>query len=150
MTDSLDDLRRRGRLSALWTFVTLNLLFRDVHEVFEPGVLADLAGGALGGSPLAPWLALAGGAVVEIPVAMVVLSRVLPWGALRAATSVAAALGVTALAASSAVWDPDDAFFAAMQGLGHAAILWTALSPLPAPRPGLRLRAASRVGAAEV
>lgn len=58
----------RVRLSTLWVFMVLNYLYCDVMTVFDAAVTARLGADAL----------LAFSVLMEIPMAMVVLSRVLP------------------------------------------------------------------------
>ena len=127
--EPMSDLRRRGLISALWGFVLFNVLFRDLQEYLEPGFLADLSDGALGAAAITPWLLLMGGLVMEGPIAMTVLARLLPWGALRVVTAALGAMGAAATLGGAPRWDPDDAFFAAMQGLGYAALVWTTFMP---------------------
>jgi hypothetical protein len=57
----------RVRLSTLWVFMLLNYLYCDVLGLFDPGLPKNLTQEAL----------LAASFLMEIPIAMVVLSRVL-------------------------------------------------------------------------
>jgi hypothetical protein len=55
------------RLSTLWVFMMFNYLYCDVITLFDPTIASDLAPAAL----------LAAAFLMEIPIAMVLLSRVL-------------------------------------------------------------------------
>ena len=37
-------------LSALWIFFLLNMLFRDIHELFRPGLLEEMMTGIVNGT----------------------------------------------------------------------------------------------------
>jgi hypothetical protein len=60
----------KTRLSMLWVFMLLNYLYCDVLGLFDPTISKDLAQDAL----------LAGAILMEVPIAMVLLSRVLGHG----------------------------------------------------------------------
>lgn len=59
----------RVLLSTLWVFMLLNYLYCDVMTLFDPSVTADLSRDAL----------LAASFLMEIPIAMVLLSQVLKY-----------------------------------------------------------------------
>lgn len=40
---------RKAKLSAAWVFVLLNVIFRDLHELFRPGMLAEMTTGTVNG-----------------------------------------------------------------------------------------------------
>ena len=70
---------RRVRLSQLWLFALLNYLYADVLALF-----------AFVGSPntaprLPPWALLGSAVLMEIPIAMILASRLLPFRANRTA-----------------------------------------------------------------
>jgi hypothetical protein len=81
-------------LPALWVFVMFNYLYCDVISLFDSSVLKDvLAGHGSGGSSLeiTPEFLLAASVLMEIPIAMTLLSRLLPYRANRWANVVAPA-----------------------------------------------------------
>jgi hypothetical protein len=110
-------------LSTLWIYVLLSMLFRDVHEFLRDGFIHELAtAGTVNGSEVSGSTLLVSGLVLQLPLAMVVLSRILPRRISRVAnTGVAAimALGVVG------VWpkDADDIVFGIFQLVGLAAIV---------------------------
>jgi phosphoglycerol transferase MdoB-like AlkP superfamily enzyme len=69
----------RVRLSTLWVFMLFNFLYCDVMAVFDPTLPKDLTREAL----------LAASFLMEIPIAMVLLSRVLKYGPNRWANIIA-------------------------------------------------------------
>ena len=83
----------RVALSALWIFMMLNYLYCDVISLFDPAVLRDVVtGSSLSGSvQMTPELLMASAVLMEIPIAMVLLSRVLAYRANRWANVIAAA-----------------------------------------------------------
>ncbi len=113
----------RAVLSALWITVLLNVLFRDVHEILRPGLIAEVMTGSLNGVALTDGVFLGAALLLQIPIAMVVLSHVLPPATNRRVNSVAALAALMALAAGDRV-DADDAVFAVVQALALLVILW--------------------------
>ena len=83
----------RVALSALWIFMMLNYLYCDVISLFDPAVLRDVVTGSStsGSVQMTPDLLMASAALMEIPIAMILLSRVLAYRANRWANVVAAA-----------------------------------------------------------
>jgi hypothetical protein len=49
LSDRIDWLERRAALSALWMFVLLNFIFRDLHEIVKADFLADALNGIYDG-----------------------------------------------------------------------------------------------------
>lgn len=83
----------RVALPALWVFMVLNYLYCDVLSLFDPANVKDiLAGHAAGGSvSITPEFLLASAVLMEIPIAMILLTRVLGHTAARWANVAAAA-----------------------------------------------------------
>lgn len=79
----------RSRLSALWLFATLNYLYCDVLTLMDPEQLRGFLAGNVGGMDIGPEFLVAAGVLVEIPIAMVLLSRVLAPRSSRVASIVA-------------------------------------------------------------
>ncbi len=111
---------RQSRLSTLWIFVLLNVLFRDVHELFRPGFLQEIMAGTVSEE-----LLLLAGVLLEIPIAMVVLSRVLRYRLNRWA-NVIAGVATIAFVLSNGANDLDDVFFLAVEIVALLAIVWYA------------------------
>ena len=80
------------KLSALWLFILLNIIFRDIHQFVMPGFLQQIMTGRFNGMEITGQLMLLGAVVVTVPIGMVLLSILLarPW--LRPLTFAAAAI----------------------------------------------------------
>ena len=83
----------RVALSALWIFMMLNYLYCDVISLFDPAVLRDVVTGSSssGSVQMTPELLMASAVLMEIPIAMILLSRVLAYRVNRWANVIAAA-----------------------------------------------------------
>ena len=83
----------RVALSALWIFMMLNYLYCDVISLFDPAVLRDVVTGSStsGSVQMTPELLMASAVLMEIPIAMILLSRVLAYRANRWVNVTAAA-----------------------------------------------------------
>jgi hypothetical protein len=83
----------RVALSALWIFMMLNYLYCDVISLFDPAVLRDVVTGSSssGSVQMTPELLMASAVLMEIPIAMILLSRVLAYRANRWVNVIAAA-----------------------------------------------------------
>ncbi|HTK31804.1 MAG TPA: DUF6326 family protein [Candidatus Saccharimonadaceae bacterium] len=77
----MNDLRER--LSQLWLFALLNYLYADAIALF------DIAGSGRGFQPLPPWALMSSAVLMEIPIAMILASRLLPFRANRLANIIA-------------------------------------------------------------
>lgn len=77
------------RISTLWIVVMCNMIFADILGLMIPGVLSAMAAGDVG-VQVTQGLVLAFAMVVEIPIAMIFLSRVLKPRPNRWANTVAA------------------------------------------------------------
>lgn len=81
---------RKIHLSTLWIFVTLNYLYCDVLSLMSPEMLNSLitTGGA-GGMDMNETTLLGAAILLEIPIGLVLLSRVLKYKANRLANIIA-------------------------------------------------------------
>jgi len=73
----------------------LNYLYCDVLGLMDAGVLRQLLAGDVGGMRITPGFLFAAGVLMQVPIWMVLLSRVLPWRFNRRA-NVAAGVVMTA------------------------------------------------------
>jgi len=70
-------------LSTLWIVVMINMAYADILSLHIPGAFDEVAKTSVStGAPI-PQLMLAGAIMMEIPVAMIILSRVLKYGVNR-------------------------------------------------------------------
>lgn len=70
---------RKVILSTLWIFVTLNYLYCDVLSLMSAEMLSALLTGEIAGINMNETTLLAAGVIMEIAIAMVLLSRVLKY-----------------------------------------------------------------------
>ncbi len=82
----------RSRLTILWVFVMFNYLYCDVIALMNPDLLKQFLGGKLGGMVISPGFLLGAAVLMEIPMAMVLLSRLLDDAANRWTNIIAGAL----------------------------------------------------------
>ena len=83
---------RKVLLSTLWIFVTLNYLYCDVVTLMDPVRLRQELTGFQGGLQLTQGFLLGAAVLVEIPIAMILLSRILKYRANRWANIIAGIL----------------------------------------------------------
>ncbi|MEQ9586771.1 MAG: DUF6326 family protein [Parvibaculaceae bacterium] len=121
----MDKVDTKTKLSALWLFMLLNIIFRDIHQLAMKSYLEMLLSGASkSGTPITDDLMLIVGFVIEIPIAMVLFSLLLTRRILRPVTFVAVIITAVGLV-SSAPSDKDDIFFLVIELAVIAGIVWT-------------------------
>lgn len=120
----MDDIRTR--ISTLWIVVMLNMAFADIVGFIQPGALDGVAGP--GGVQITQGLLLVFAAFIEIPLAMVFLSRILKRGANRWANTAAAVITTVFVVGGGSMELPFYAFFAAAEVACMGLIVWTVWS----------------------
>jgi hypothetical protein len=123
----------KALLSTIWIFVLFNIAFRDIHEILRPGFLEEVMTGTVNGVQMTEGFLLLGGMMLEIPIAMVLLSRVLPYRVNRWANIIAGPIAIT-LIVVGAPSDLDDMFFATIVVVTLLLLVWYAWKW---PDPGL-------------
>lgn len=88
----LTPITRPVLLSTLWIVLMFNYIYCDVLGLNDPAHLVALESGTIGGLPFTPDKLVAAMALLQIPIAMVLLSRVLTRGVNRWVNVAAAAL----------------------------------------------------------
>ena len=114
----------RVRLSTLWIFVMFNMVFADIVGFMIPGALEDIITGNVG-VDITEGLLLVFSILLEIPIAMIVLSRVLPYRANRIANIIAAVITILFViggGSATLVY----IFFATIEVLAMLVIIWFA------------------------
>ena len=76
-------------LSTLWIFAMLNYLYCDILALMDPELLSQFITGNVGGIHMTQAFLLQAAILMEIPTAMVLLSKVLKYGANRWANMIA-------------------------------------------------------------
>ena len=121
----------KERLSLLWIFALLNYLYADVVALF------DIVGSPkLADAPhLPPWALIGSAVLMEIPIAMIVVCRLLPFRANRLANIIAAAICtlvngfltfVPPLFGARTPALPEYLFFATIETVCTSVIIWQA------------------------
>jgi MFS family permease len=118
----------KSKLSTLWIFAALNYLYCDVVSLMDPELLPLFLRGNVNGLELTPGFLLGAGVLVEIPIAMVLLSRVLPyrtnrWANIAAGTVMTAVQSATLLVGVPA---PYYLFFSVIEIATTVLIVWFA------------------------
>ena len=117
-------LEKKAVLFALWIFVLLNFIFRDLHELGKAEFLEEVLTGTYNGIEITEALFLLGGVIVEVPIAMTLMTWTLPLRANRWANIIIPALwGLTLIGAAG---DLDDYFHFSLMLIALAAIVWQA------------------------
>jgi hypothetical protein len=80
---------KRVILSTLWIFVTLNYLYCDVVGLMDSVLLNQYIAGEVNGMEINQGFLLAGAVLMEIPIAMVILSLILSYKSNRWANIIA-------------------------------------------------------------
>ena len=115
----------KAKLSNLWIFYLFNTIFRDIHEFIEPGFIEQVMTGTFNGIQITEPLLLFGGFVAEVPIAMALLSRLLPYSANRWANIIAAVITL-AFEINNGTIDLDDTFHMVIEIAALLFIIWSA------------------------
>jgi hypothetical protein len=119
----------KTKLSTLWIFVTLNYLYCDVLGLMDPKTLKEFMAGSVGGIDITQGFLLGASILMEIPMAMVLLSRVLNYRTNRWANIIAGIIMTIVQAASlffGSSPTPYYLFFSAVEITCTVAITWYA------------------------
>ncbi len=111
------------RLSTLWVVVMFNMVFADILTFIKPGALQELWAGQAG-VHVTPGLLLVFAILLEIPIAMIFVSRILKRGPNRWANTVAAVI-TTAFVVGGGSLDLHYVFFATAEVACMALIVWS-------------------------
>ncbi|MEM7572420.1 MAG: DUF6326 family protein [Bacteroidota bacterium] len=112
------NIKPHSLLSTLWVFILFNMVFRDLHELLAPDYFEELLS-----LDISPQTMLFYGFILEIPILMVLLSRILgnygnKWANLCAASIIL--LGMLSTLPSA---DLDDLFFTSVSSLALLIII---------------------------
>lgn len=120
------DMRDRSEtLSWMWVFVMLNMLYADVFTFMYPGFLGELMSGYAGEVQVTGEFLLVAAVVTEIPIAMVLLSRVLGYRANRLANIGAGVITIFYVIGGGSL-TLHYIFFAAIEVACLALVVWFA------------------------
>ena len=83
---------RKAILSIVWIFLTANYIYCDVLAHMEPATIKEIITGTIGSIQVTQGFLLSAALMMEIPFAMILLARVLPYRANRWANISAGAI----------------------------------------------------------
>ncbi|MGB5692188.1 MAG: DUF6326 family protein [Flavobacteriaceae bacterium] len=113
-------------LSTLWIFILLNMVFRDLHQLGKKSFLEEIMTGVVNGVEITAELMLIGGFLAEIPILMVLLSRILSNKVNKWANIIASIITMLVLFSGLASADMDDVFFMIIEAAAFVVIIVTA------------------------
>ena len=121
---------RRVILSTLWIFVTLNYLYCDVLGLMDSEILKQFLTGTVDGLVIDKNFLFVGAILMEIPIAMVLLSRILKFKINKWMNVCAALIKTAAMVLSLFVGSPAGyyLFFAFIEISTTVFIIWYALT----------------------
>jgi hypothetical protein len=111
------------RLSTLWVVVMFNMVFADILTFIKPGALQELWAGQAG-VHVTQGVLLGFAILLEIPIAMIFVSRILKRRPNRWANTVAAVV-TTAFVVGGGSLDLHYVFFATVEAACMALIVWS-------------------------
>ncbi len=112
----------RTKLSLLWVAVLFNIIIKDIHDLFRPGLLEEMQSGIVNGNTITEELILIGGIVLELPIVMIVFSQFLPFKLNKWSNTSVALLSILILFMHPTK-DLDDIFFLITTTIGLCAII---------------------------
>ncbi len=125
---TMNDLDKRAKLSSLWVFVFLNMIFRDLHELGRPGFLEEVMTGVVDGIQITDGLMLVGGIMIAVPLLIIPLIQFLSFKANRLANLSIGVLHLVITIGVNRAPDLDDVFFAVIELIALLLIIrlaWT-------------------------
>jgi hypothetical protein len=112
-------------LSTLWIVVMINMAYADILSLHIPGTLEEVAKTSVStGAPI-PQLMLGGAIMLEIPIAMIFLSRVLKYKVNRWANIIASVITITYVVGGGILY-PHYIFIATIEVVCMLLIVWFA------------------------
>lgn len=121
------------KISTLWIVVMFNMAFADILSFMYPGFLTQAQTGTIEGVTITPEFLLIAAVFVEIPIAMIFLSRALPPISLRWTNLVAASVTLLFIILGGSL-TPHYIFFASIEVLALLYIVKLAWSLPGTPR----------------
>ena len=112
------------RLSTLWVVVMINMIFADILSFMMPGFLKELVDGSFE-IQITQGLLLVFAILIEIPIVMIFLSRVLKYRANRWANIIACAITIPFVIGMGST-DLHYIFFATIEVVCMSLIVWYA------------------------
>ena len=115
----------RARLSTLWTFVLINMIFADIFSFMLPDNLRNMLSGNADGIVVTPEFMLLAAVMTEIPMVMVIASRLLKYRLNRWANILGGVFTIVYVIGLGSL-TPHYIFIASIEVLCSAWIVWLA------------------------
>ena len=112
-------------ISTLWIVVMINMLKADILSLYIPGSAEELARTAAQAGASIPQLMMAGAIMMEISIAMIILSRVLKYGINRWVNIIISLITI-AFVVGGGVTYPHYIFIATVEVICLLLIIWFA------------------------
>jgi len=112
-------------LSTLWIVVMINMAYADILGLFIPGALEEVAKTSVSTGTTIPQLMLGGAIMLEIPIAMILLSRVLKFKVNRWANIIASVITIAYVVRGGSLF-PHYIFIATIEVVCMLLIVWLA------------------------
>jgi hypothetical protein len=112
-------------LSTLWIVVMINMAFADILGLFIPGSLEEVAKTSVSTGTTISQLMLGGAIMLEIPIAMILLSRVLKYKVNRWANIITSVITILYVVGGGSLY-PHYIFMATMEVVCMLLIVWFA------------------------
>ena len=120
---TINDLDKRVKLTSLWVFVFLNMIFRDLHEFGRAGFLEDMMTGVVNGVQITDGLMLVGVIMIAVPLLVIPLMQFLNVKGCRRINILMGGISVVSIIAVNRSPDLDDVFFAVIELLALLLII---------------------------
>jgi hypothetical protein len=125
----------KSKLSTLWIFLLLNMLFADIFSFMYPGGLQKIMTGVVDGTQITPEFLLIAAIITEISVAMVFLSRLLKYRVNRWANIIGGVITIIWVVAGGSWSVPTYIFLTTIEVVCALVIIWMAWNWKPAVEP---------------
>jgi hypothetical protein len=112
-------------LSTLWIVVMINMAYADILGLFIPGALEEVAKTSVSTGTTIPQLMLGGAIMLEIPIAMILLSRVLKFKVNRWVNIIASVITIAYVVGGGST-SPHYIFIATIEVVCMLLIVWFA------------------------
>lgn len=122
----IDQANTRQKLFALWIFILLNIIFRDIHQMTLKSHLEMLLTGYYNGTEVTDAIMLVGALIVNIPIGMLLVTLLLNRKLSRKLNIIAASL-MPLILLSSLPTDMDDVFHLSVELIALVAIIMSSV-----------------------
>ena len=124
-TNTAKKLDTKVLLSTLWIVVMINMLKADILSLYIPGATEEVVKTSASAGASIPQLMLGGAIMMEISIAMIILSRVLKYGLNRWVNIIASVITIVFVIGPGASY-PHYIFIAGVEVFCLLLIIWNA------------------------